>query len=67
MNIDKLRRICIEYDWFTRGTNYQYEKMFNRVKEGCTLNELVVMIWLCSDDNVTKKRIRQVLRPYYIK
>lgn len=46
---EKLRQLCIENDWFTYGTNYQYEKLFYANEMGCPIDEMASMIWLCSD------------------
>lgn len=46
---EKLRQLCIENDWFTYGTNYQYEKLFYANEMGCPIDEIASMIWLCSD------------------
>lgn len=44
-----LRELCIQNQWFTGGSNRQYEKMFQRASEGATLEELALIIWLCSN------------------
>ena len=46
---EKLRQLCIKNDWFTYGTNYQYEKLFYANEMGCPIDEIASMIWLCSD------------------
>lgn len=35
-----LRTLCIEHDWYTRGTNEQYAKLFDRLydEDGCNIN-----------------------------
>ena len=57
-----LRSLCIEHDWFTHGSNYQYGKLFDRAREGAGPEELAAMIWICSE-NVTKKEIMKQLSP----
>lgn len=47
---DELRSLCIRKDWFTCGTMRQYDKLFYANKNGCTLEELATIIWVCSDD-----------------
>lgn len=47
---DELRSLCIRKDWFTCGTNSQYDKLFYANENGCTLEELATIIWVCSDD-----------------
>ena len=44
MNILDLRRVCIEYNLFTRGTNEEYEKFLTMADvENITTNDLVNM------------------------
>ena len=53
----ELRQLCIDEQWFTSGSIAQYEKMFDRLNKQCPFEELVIIIWICSD-NVTKEQIR---------
>lgn len=46
---EKLTRLCIKHQWFTEGTNTQYDKLFYANEMGCPLDEIVTIIWLCSD------------------
>lgn len=50
---DDLRTFCIRNDFFTAGTNAQYEKLFTLNDRGACYYELGLVIWLCSD---TEKR-----------
>ena len=62
----ELRKLCIENNWFTSGTNKQYEKMFeynNSIKLKPTLDELhtlAYLIWICSS-NTTQVEIVEKL------
>ena len=56
---DDLRTLCIRNDWFTCGTNRQYEKLFEANRFGASLHDIVVIIWLCSD--VSMQQIREEL------
>ena len=47
---EQLRLLCIRKNWFTCGTNEQYEKLFYANESGCPIEELATIIWLCSDD-----------------
>lgn len=40
---EALRRVCIECCWYTRGTNEEYEKLFDRLydENGCHENMTV--------------------------
>lgn len=57
---ENLRMLCIENDWFTCGSNRQYEKLFQANRFGATIEQLTLIIWLCSDD-VPNYRIREIL------
>lgn len=47
-----LRNLCIENDWFTEGTNAQYEKLFYANKSFCSIEEIATIIWLCSNTDL---------------
>ena len=51
MNItnERLRNLCIKHQWFTEGSSRQYEKLFYANSHGAPLEEIVTLIWLCSD------------------
>lgn len=62
--------LCNKYQWFTHGTNSQYEKMFDFVRkanidsimiENKTM-KLATMIWICSDDKFTIDDIHRAIR-----
>ena len=48
---ENLRTLCIENNWFTCGDNRQYEKLFYANENGCSIEEIATIIWLCSDDS----------------
>lgn len=62
-----LRELCISQNWFTCGTNRQYEKMFSLLNRDVitvkTLHEIAVAIWLCSE-NVSLERVYHTLREF---
>lgn len=47
---DKLRALCIKNNWFTCGSNSQYDKLFEGNTNGFTPMEIATIIWLCSDN-----------------
>lgn len=47
---DKLRKLCIKNNWFTCGSNSQYDKLFEANTNGFTPTEIATIIWLCSDN-----------------
>lgn len=58
-NVDICYALCNRYDWFTCGSNDQYEKMFLLARNG-KLHEVAVAIWLCSD-NVSVETVEELL------
>lgn len=46
---EKLRTLCIRNNWFTAGTNEQYEKLFYANEMGCPIEEITTIIWVCTD------------------
>ena len=64
--------LCNRYQWFTHGTNEQYEKMFdyvckNHIKASNTdkLEKVATMIWICSADNFTEEEIYEELKKVF--
>lgn len=51
-----LYRLCNEKQYFTCGTNEQYEKLFELNELDTATIELATIIWICSD-NVNRKDI----------
>lgn len=58
----EVRSLCIKNDWFTCGSNSQYERMFEKVRDGANIEEVATIIWVCSE-NVTKEEIIKELLP----
>ena len=62
MKIDKSDAYYLynKYDWFTGGTNEQYEKMFSIVPECHTYSDLAELIWLCTPDSTIEDIIQKL-------
>lgn len=56
-----LRALCIKHNWFTHGTNEQYAKLFYANDMKAPIDELVTIIWLCSDDKWCRRDIKHEL------
>lgn len=52
-----LRELCIAHDWFTGGSCEQYKKLFYANENGCPIEEIATIIWLCSDDEHCRRDI----------
>ena len=61
MKCSKMFRLCRENAWFTCGTDEQYEKLFYALEMKAPLEEIVTIIWLCSDDGWCRRDIKTVL------
>lgn len=57
---ETLYRLCNKYQWFTSGDCRQYEKLFERNKQGASLETLATIIWLCSV-GYEEKQILEIL------
>lgn len=51
-----LRYLCIKNQWFTEGTNSQYEKLFKMNSQLASIEQIATVIWLCSDEDTTCRR-----------
>ena len=51
-----LRQLCIDRNWFTCGTLEQYDKLFYANENGCSIEEIATIIWLCSDEKCHCRR-----------
>ena len=47
---DKLRELCIKNNWFTCGTNTQYERLFQANTDRMSAEAIATIIWICSDN-----------------
>ncbi len=61
ISTDKLYRICNKYQFFTNGDISQYDKLFERNKEGASLQTLATIIWICSN-GYSENEILQILQ-----
>lgn len=57
---DSLIKFCVQKNWFTCGTCEQYMKMFDMNREKKPLEEIALVIWLCSED-VTREEVQKDL------
>lgn len=61
----KLRELCVKKNWFTAGSNEQYEKLFQRQREGANLEELAIIVWVCSEDCTKDEIYDTMARTFY--
>ena len=60
VTFDGLYALCNKLHWFTGGSVEQYEKMFDLAREGASLKELALVIWMCTPDR-TRENIEKIL------
>ena len=60
-----MRELCIKNNWFTCGSNRQYEKMFYANENGCPIEEISTIIWNCSDDECRRGDVLDILCSAY--
>lgn len=53
-DVDKVRAMCVKHQFFTRGTNSQYNYMFNQVTAHKKIGSVAVTISLYSDQDLTE-------------
>ncbi len=67
---DRLRQLCIENDWFTSGTNEQYDRLFTLNGSGARLDTIAALIWACSSgadlDDITAQLEEASAWPIYV-
>ena len=61
LSTDKLYLLCNKYQWFTNGDKLQYQRLFERNKQGATLETLATIIWLCSNET-DESKILEILK-----
>lgn len=61
----ELQQLCIKNQWFTCGTTTQYYKLFELNDKNCSLDELALVIWICSEaDKWTRRDIKGILNRF---
>lgn len=50
LTFEDVRTLCIENGWFTNGDNEQFEKLYDMIHEGASLDEVALVIWICSTE-----------------
>ena len=51
-SIATLVNLCCQNNWFNDGSNTQYQKLFERAEKGASFEELAVIIWLCTANEI---------------
>ncbi len=60
---EALQDLCKREGWFESGDRIQYDRLFKRNSECATLEELAVIIWICSTNRgVSKAEIHEKLK-----
>ena len=64
-DFETLYNLCNKNQWFTAGTCKQYDKLFERNRQGAPISELSTIIWICSAPEFTCDGIREKLIEAY--
>ena len=57
----ELSNLCIKNNWFTAGSIEQYDKLFYANENGCPVEEIATIIWLCSDEECRRADVLEIL------
>ena len=63
----RVYELCNDHRWFTHGSNSQYERMFDMVRDAKPIHEIALVIWICSDPKWTVEEIESVLNSEVIR
>lgn len=61
LTIIKVYELCNKHRWFTHGTNSQYDRMFDMVRQSFPVHDIATAIWICSDPEWSVKEIESIL------
>lgn len=62
LNSWTLYNLCNKNNYFTCGTNEQYDKLFEANKFNAPIDDLATIIWICSDENIRRRDIKENLK-----
>lgn len=61
MSVFEVYILCRNKDYFTCGTSSSYEKMFDLIRNGASVEVIAGIIWCNSDENAQLEVITQQL------
>jgi len=61
LTFSKVYSLCNKHNWFTHGSNSQYDRMFKMVDAGKPIHEIALVIWICSDPKWSVEEIESIL------
>lgn len=59
---EDLRELCIKNNWFTCGSNKQYERLFYANSNNFTLDQISIIIWICSMTDNRREITEELIR-----
>ena len=62
LDVNTVYNLCNRNSWFTYGTNSQYNRMFEMVRQGKSIHDIAVVIWICSDGSDKIGTIERILK-----
>lgn len=64
--VSKLYELCNKKQYFTSGSNSQYDKLFYMANNGGSLYDLALIIWLCSNNVSSIPELQKEMLDYGI-
>ena len=65
LSFEKIRMLCMENDWYTCGTNEDFENLQDMVDSGkFNINDIVENIMLYSDDDIKYSDVKNIIEKY---
>ena len=61
LDSDRVYQLCNSMQLFTMGNTEQYQRMFNMIRNNAPLEDVALVIWICSVDR-SRKQIEDALR-----
>lgn len=58
---EEIREVCIKYRLFTCGSSRHYDRLYEMLVDGNSFEELMLVVWLCSD----RENIQEVKDIFY--
>lgn len=64
---DRVRKLCIQKDWFDCGTNRQYDKMFDMLERpDYSVRDIALVIWICTYQAPLNEIIKELKKIEYL-
>lgn len=62
---EEVREVCIDYRLFTNGDCKQYDRLYEMLVDGDSFNDLMLVVWLCSDRESIQE-VKEIFRKEFL-